>query len=143
MKKKLVYVIDEDSRRGEGLRFVLRLAGYESCLFFDEATAINWFKYVHHAEEPLCLLFNNPQDQMRTAEIVTSLALSKVALPALLVQREKAHAISPPLSGGNAGEVFVCEPAGVMQLLEHLTATAFAAMPAERHTAAPIHGGRC
>lgn len=140
MSKKLVLVIDEDSRRAEGLLFVLRLAGYDSCLFLDMDTALNWVKHLIDAGEPLCLLINDLEDLSRAKQTITKLGTRRPTVPTILVQRGK-DVQTAMLALADHHEILICEPATVMNTLEILTAVQYAEPSAEQRPGAALRQG--
>lgn len=121
MKKKIVLVVDEDSRRAEKLLFIVRLGGYETQTFGSTAAALNWVKYGCSVSEILCLLFNHPGKQEQAEEVFATWTATGKIVPVVLVQREKSnrnhlHTID------EKDHFFVCEPESVMQVLDILSA---------------------
>ena len=121
MNKKLVLVVDEDSHRAEKLLFIVRLGGYETRTFGGAAAAINWLEYGCPEGEALCLLFNCPGDYNLAEEIAAAWAAAGMTLPVVLLQRHQGN-WNRLLAIGEKDHFFVCEPDGVMQTLEIVTA---------------------
>ena len=121
MKKKVVLVVDEDSRRAEKLLFIVRLGGYETQTFGSTAAALNWVKYGCSVGEVLCLLFNHPGKEEQAGEIFATWAAAGKTVPVVLVQREKGN-WNHLLTLGEKDHFFVCEPENVMQVLDLLSA---------------------
>lgn len=120
MNKKVVLIVDEDSRRAEKLLFIVRLGGYETQTFGSTAAAVNWVKYGCSVGEILCLLFNHPGKQEQAEEVFATWTAAGKIVPVVLVQREKGnwnhlHTI------GEKDYFFVCEPESVMQVLDILS----------------------
>lgn len=130
MNKKVVLIVDEDSRRAEKLHFIVRLGGYETQTFGSTAAAVNWVKYGCSAGEILCLLFNHPGKQEQAEEVFATWTASGKIVPVVLVQREKGnwhhlHTID------EMDCFFVCEPESVMQALDILSTIAYVDKGAE------------
>lgn len=121
MNKKIVLVVDEDSRRAEKLLFIVRLGGYVTRTFGNTAAALNWIKYGCSEGEALCLLFNHPGDFNRAEEIVAAWVAVGMTLPVILLQRGHEN-WNRRLAIDEHDHFFVCEPESVMQTLEILAA---------------------
>jgi DNA-binding NtrC family response regulator len=121
MNNKIVLVVDEDSLRAEKLLFIVRLGGYLTRTFGSTAAALNWSQYGCSDGDALCLLFNNPGDINRAAEIVATWSAAGMTLPVVLLQRGQGN-WNRLLAIAEKDLFFVCEPESVMQTLEILTA---------------------
>lgn len=124
MNKKIVLIVDEDSRRAEKLLFIVRLGGYETQTFGSAAAAVNWVKYGCSDGEILCVLINHPGKQQEAEEVFATWAATGKIVPVVLVQREKGnwnhlHTIS------EKDYFFVCQPESVMQALDILSTIAY------------------
>lgn len=117
MNKKVVLIIDEDSRRTERLDFIVRLGGYETQSFESGVAALNWVRCAS-PEEVLCVLFNNPGGLNRIDGIVATWIDTGKIVPVVLVRRGQFDC--PAID--KMGHVFICEPESVMQTLEILSA---------------------
>lgn len=120
MNNKRILVVAEDALRAEKLVFVVRLGGYETRVFDNEAAALNWAKYGCHDEEVLCLVFNNSGGFERAEQIVSAWRIAGTVLPVILVQRGQGS-WNQRLAIGEDEQFFVCEPEAVMQILDVLT----------------------
>ena len=120
MQKKVVLIVDEDSRRAEKLVFIVRLGGYETQTFGNTAAAVNWVKYCCSAGEILCLLFNHPCKEEQAGEIFATWAAAGKTVPFVLVQREKGN-WNHLFTICEKDYFFICEPESVMQVLDILS----------------------
>jgi hypothetical protein len=118
MNKKVVLIIDENKQRTERLDFIVRLGGYETQSFDSDAVALNWVRYAGQEEKVLCVLFNNPGDVARVEQICQSSIESEMFVPVVLVQRGHYSF----LAIDKKEHFFTCEPEGVMQTLDILSA---------------------
>lgn len=130
MNKKVVLIVDEDSRRAEKLLFIVRLGGYETRTFSGAAVALNWAKYGCPDGEILCLLFNHPGELAQAEEIYATWAASGMIVPVVLLQRGKGS-WNQLLTVGEKDHFFVCDPESVLQTLDILSVIAFADNDAE------------
>lgn len=124
MNKKVVLIVDEDSRRAEKLCFIVRLGGYETQTFASTAAAVNWVKYGCPAGEILCVLINHLGKQEQPEEVFVTWTAAGKIVPIVLVQREKGN-WSHLHTIGEKDYFFVCEPESVMQVLDILSAIAY------------------
>lgn len=120
MNKKVVLIIDEDSRRTERLDFIVRLGGYETQSFESGAAALNWVRCAS-PEEVLCILFNNSGGMNRIDGIVATWIDTGKIVPVVLVRRDKFE-LNQNFAIDKMDHIFICEPESVMQTLEILSA---------------------
>lgn len=121
MSKKVVLIVDEDSQRTKRLTFMVRLGGYEVRNFDCEAEALNWASYACLEKEVLSLLFNRPGTFDRVEQIAATWIATGRSVPVVLVQKGPFNLDNVPLIEKD-DLFFVCEPEGVMQTLDILSA---------------------
>lgn len=121
MNTKIVLIVDEDGQRAEKIDFIIRLGGYETRRFDNEAAALNWVKYGCTDVAVLCLLFNNPGAFDRAEQIIATWVATGRIVPVVLIKRGQCS-LNHLRTIGSQDHFFACEPESVMQTLDILTA---------------------